>query len=163
MFSSPRHGPVAGHIMCVRKTRRDASHMPHQGSIVGAIVAATLLACCSCSPKDDLEQSQLVLTGSSTVASLASEIGKRFEQEHPRVRVDVQTGGSSRGVADTRRGLSDIGMVSRDLKPDERDLLHFTMASRSNCWRCRGVDLQIRPESSPRIVEFQIEPRGDRV
>jgi phosphate transport system substrate-binding protein len=71
---------------------------------------------------------RLILTGSSTVAPLAAEIGKEFEKEHPGVRVDVQTGGSSRGIADARRGLSDIGMVSRPLHEDEADLFHFTIA-----------------------------------
>jgi phosphate transport system substrate-binding protein len=69
-----------------------------------------------------------VLTGSSTVAPLANEIGKRFETLHPGVRIDVQTGGSSRGVADSRRHLADIGMVSRDLNPEEHDLHAFTIA-----------------------------------
>jgi len=63
-----------------------------------------------------------VITGSSTIAPLIAEFGKRFESESPGVRVDVQTGGSSRGVADVRRGLADIGMVSRALKPSEADL-----------------------------------------
>ncbi len=108
--------------------------MSHQGSIVGAIGAVTLLTCCSCSPKGDLAQNRLVLTGSSTVAPLASEIGKRFESLHPGVRVDVQTGGSSRGVADARRELADIGMVSRALKPEEEDdLLAFTIARDGIC------------------------------
>lgn len=71
---------------------------------------------------------RLVLTGSSTVAPLAAEIGKRFEQEHPGVRIDIQTGGSSRGIADARRGLADIGMVSRPLKDGEADLFAFTIA-----------------------------------
>lgn len=71
---------------------------------------------------------KLVLTGSSTVAPLAAEIAKRFESLHPDVRVDVQTGGSSRGVNDVRAQLSDIGMASRSLKPSESELLHFTIA-----------------------------------
>jgi len=66
------------------------------------------------SPKDDIEK--LVLTGSSTVAPLAAEIGKRFESLHPSVRIDIQTGGSSRGVNDARSGLASIGMASRALK-----------------------------------------------
>ncbi len=70
----------------------------------------------------------LMVTGSSTVAPLAAEIGKRYESLHPDVRVDVQTGGSSRGVNDARAGLADIGMVSRALKSSERDLLSFTIA-----------------------------------
>ncbi len=79
-------------------------------------------------PKVSHIPAQLLLTGSSTVAPLAAEIGKKFEKEHPGIRVDVQTGGSSRGIADTRRGLSDIGMVSRPLHEDEADLFAFTIA-----------------------------------
>lgn len=71
---------------------------------------------------------KLVLTGSSTIAPLALEIGKRFERLHPGVRVDVQTGGSSRGISDARAGLADIGMVSRALKPEEADLYGHTIA-----------------------------------
>lgn len=70
----------------------------------------------------------MVLTGSSTVAPLAAEIGKRFESGHPGVRVDVQTGGSSRGVTDARQGIANIGMVSRALKDDEKDLKAFSIA-----------------------------------
>lgn len=73
-------------------------------------------------------QGKLVLTGSSTVAPLAAEIGKRFESEHPGVRVDVQSGGSSRGISDARQGVADIGMVSRALKPEEKDLKAFSIA-----------------------------------
>lgn len=71
---------------------------------------------------------KLVLTGSSTIAPLASEIGKRFEKQNPGVRVDVQSGGSSRGTSDARSGLADIGMASRALKPEESDLKSFTIA-----------------------------------
>lgn len=70
----------------------------------------------------------IVLTGSSTVAPLAAEIGKRFEEKDPGVRVDVQTGGSSRGIADARSGIAHIGMVSRELKSQEQDLTAFTIA-----------------------------------
>lgn len=76
---------------------------------------------------------KLVLTGSSTVAPLAAEIGKRFESLYPNVRIDVQTGGSSRGVNDARSGLAEIGMASRPLKADEADLQSFTIALDGIC------------------------------
>lgn len=76
----------------------------------------------------DKLQGKLVLTGSSTVAPLAAEIGKRFESEHPNVRVDVQMGGSSRGIADARTGVANIGMVSRSLNEQEKDLQAFAIA-----------------------------------
>jgi len=71
---------------------------------------------------------KLVLTGSSTIAPLAAEIGKRFEKLNPGVRIDVQSGGSSRGVNDARAGLADIGMASRALNPQELDLKRYTIA-----------------------------------
>lgn len=70
----------------------------------------------------------ITLTGSSTVAPLASEMAKRYEKLHPGVRIDVQMGGSSRGINDARMGLADIGMVSRALKPSEQDLTAFLIA-----------------------------------
>lgn len=76
---------------------------------------------------------KVVLTGSSTIAPLAAEIGKRYESLHPGVRIDVQTGGSSRGVADARSGLADIGMVSRALNTDEADLHAFQIANDGVC------------------------------
>ena len=76
---------------------------------------------------------KLVITGASTLAPLIAEIGKRFESLHPTVRIDVQSGGSSRGVADARQGLADIGMVSRAMKEDERDLSAFPVARDGVC------------------------------
>lgn len=71
---------------------------------------------------------KLSLTGSSTVAPLALEIAKRFEQNNKGVRIDVQTGGSGRGLADARSGATDLGLVSRALKAEESDLQSFTIA-----------------------------------
>lgn len=84
-----------------------------------ALGAALLCALTAGHAADD---KKLVITGSSTVAPLVLEIAKRFEQKNPGVRVDVQTGGSSRGVNDARSGVADIGMVSRAMKADEKDL-----------------------------------------
>lgn len=86
------------------------------------------LAATSALPLHALAADRLVLTGSSTVAPLALEIAKRFEQRKPGVRVDVQSGGSSRGASDARKGLAQIGMVSRALNPDETDLTAHTIA-----------------------------------
>lgn len=84
---------------------------------------ATLLAALAILPGAQAAGGKLVLTGSSTIAPLALEIGKRFEAMNPGVRVDVQSGGSSRGVSDAMNGLADIGLVSRALKPDEAKTL----------------------------------------
>jgi len=85
------------------------------------------------STSDDNNLQKLVITGSSTIAPLMSDIAKRYEQLHPNLRIDVQAGGSSRGIADTRNGLANLGLVSRALKPSEQDLLAFTIARDGIC------------------------------
>lgn len=92
------------------------------------LTAVLASICLSCVQPGWAADDRLVLTGSSTVAPLALEIAKRFERNHADIRIDVQTGGSSRGINDARTGLADIGMVSRALKSTERDLTSFTIA-----------------------------------
>jgi len=91
---------------------------------------AALLLAHILTPKGAVFASQvkLVLTGSSSVAPLVNEIGKRFEKNNPGVRIDVQTGGSLRGVNDVRAGMADIGMISRALKAEETDFKSHTIA-----------------------------------
>lgn len=91
---------------------------------LAALAAVAVLSGCGKSGRQD----HLTLTGSSTIAPLAQELGKRFEQLHPGVRIDVQAGGSSRGVSDARSGAVDIGMASRALNADEADLKAFPVA-----------------------------------
>jgi len=84
-----------------------------------------LLALSGCGQSNTVK---LTLTGSSTIAPLVMELGRAFEKQQPGTRVDVQTGGSSRGIADIRAGISNIGMVSRSLKISEKDLFPHTIA-----------------------------------
>lgn len=60
-----------------------------------------------------------MVTGSSTIAPVVTDAAERYMAEHPDIRIEVQSGGSSRGVADAISGVADLGMVSRALKEDE--------------------------------------------
>lgn len=123
-----------------------ASHVP----LLFARIAA-LLCLLGAGAATYASTDKLVLTGSSTVAPLALEIGKRFERQNPGVRIDVQTGGSSRGIADARAGLADIGMVSRALKTEESDLLAHTIAM-------DGVSIIVHSANPlPSLTDRQIE------
>lgn len=88
-------------------------------------LASVLLLLAGCAPE---REQTITVSGSSTIAPLMAEIAKRFEAQHPGLRVDVQSGGSSRGIQDVRSGLAAIGMVSRALNPDESDLTPVTIA-----------------------------------
>lgn len=74
------------------------------------------------------DSSRLTITGSSTLAPVISDIGKAFEQANPGTRIDVQTGGSSRGIADARGGRADVGMISRAINDNENDLSAYPFA-----------------------------------
>lgn len=116
------------------KFRVDRSLVPVLIAILACVVSIS--GCETGSSRGDVSttsESTLVLTGSSTIAPLAAEIAKRYEAEHPGVRIDVQTGGSSRGISDTRQGLADIGMVSRALKEEENDLTSHLIARDGIC------------------------------
>lgn len=93
----------------------------------------TILVFSQCNGGDKAGEVKLTITGSSTVAPLVMDIATRFESENPGVRVDVQTGGSSRGIGDARSGLAEIGMASRALKGDESDLNAHRLAMDGVC------------------------------
>jgi phosphate transport system substrate-binding protein len=50
---------------------------------------------------------------------MAVKWGEEFEKSHPKVKVDIQAGGAGKGVADVLSGMVDLGMVSRDVRPEE--------------------------------------------
>ncbi|HTU93184.1 MAG TPA: phosphate ABC transporter substrate-binding protein [Gemmataceae bacterium] len=96
--------------------------IPTRGLLVCGLLMGSM--CAGCRPPEQKVRN-LVLTGSAGMMPLLRDLGKRFESDHAGVRVDVQAGGSSRGVSETQQGLADIGMVARSLKPDEA-MLHAT-------------------------------------
>lgn len=90
-----------------------------------ALAPATLSSSCGqeaarAYARDGVLRGRIEVTGSSTCAPLVAEVARRFEELHPDVRVEVQTGGSSRGIADAASGLADVGMSSRALTASER-------------------------------------------
>lgn len=45
--------------------------------------------------------------------------GDEFQKLHPDVRIDVSAGGAGKGIADVLSGVVDLGMVSREIRPEE--------------------------------------------
>lgn len=117
----PGTEPASAPDRAVRRGLRAAIPSLLLGAVGFAIAAG-------CSNATDSPDRTLAITGSSTVAPLVAEIARQYEDEHPGVRIDVQSGGSSRGLADVRNGLADIGMVSRALRGDERKLHAYPIA-----------------------------------
>ncbi len=71
---------------------------------------------------------KLIVAGSTSVQPLAEALAEEFMAKHPRVRIQVQGGGSSAGIAAAKSGVADLGTSSRELQPEERDLHEVQIA-----------------------------------
>ncbi|QGZ37857.1 phosphate transport system substrate-binding protein [Pseudoduganella flava] len=71
---------------------------------------------------------RLVIEGSTTMAPLIAAVARRFRQRHPEVTIEIVPTGSAAGIAAVRQGRATIGMVSRSLNDDERDLYGLPIA-----------------------------------
>lgn len=67
-------------------------------------------------------EGSVTLVGSTSVTPIAEVIGNAFMEENPNAKIEVQGVGSSAGIKATDDGSADIGMSSRELKDEEKDL-----------------------------------------
>lgn len=70
----------------------------------------------------------LVVAGSTSMQPFADHWAELYMNENPGWIVNIQGGGSSAGIQAAREGAADIGMSSRELRPEEKDLLEVIVA-----------------------------------
>lgn len=86
------------------------------------VLVGLLVACQSGTP---VPPDSEVLTGTITISGawalypLMVRWSEEFAQLHPDVQFDISAGGAGKGMADALAGVVDIGMVSRDIAPEE--------------------------------------------
>lgn len=86
------------------------------------VLVGLLVACQSGTPAPSDSE---VLTGTITISGawalypLMVRWSEEFAQVHPAVQFDISAGGAGKGMADALAGVVDIGMVSRDVVPEE--------------------------------------------
>jgi len=59
------------------------------------------------------------ISGAWALYPMMVKWAEEFNKKYPHIRIDISAGGAGKGVADALSNLVDIGMVSRDLKPEE--------------------------------------------
>lgn len=74
------------------------------------------------------ERADLTLAGSTSIQPFADKWAEVFMATHPDYGVNVQGGGSSAGIQACKSGACQIGMSSRELKQDEKDLVEIVVA-----------------------------------
>ncbi len=60
------------------------------------------------------------LSGAFALYPLANKWAEEFRKVHPDVRFNISAGGAGKGMADALGGAVDLGMVSRDIKDEEK-------------------------------------------
>lgn len=93
-----------------------------------AAALAALVAICLAGCRGPETGGGLTVAGSTSVQPIAELLADEYMVEHPDRVIYVQGGGSSAGVRAVQSGAAAIGMISRELKPDETGLQQFLLA-----------------------------------
>ncbi len=103
--------------------------------ILLALALLTTAASCGSSTSQSLASSKDKLQGTITVSGawalypLMVRWGEEFQKLHPGVRFDISAGGAGKGMADALANAVDIGMVSREVYPEEVEKGAFWVAT----------------------------------
>jgi len=83
-----------------------------------ALVIASIVAYNYLSGTAEVEGT-IKVSGAFALYPLMVRWAEEYQKLHPKVRIEVSAGGAGKGMADALAGLVDIGMVSRDIYPEE--------------------------------------------
>jgi phosphate transport system substrate-binding protein len=90
--------------------------MSRSHRVLGCLAAVLLLL--SCGPRAP-EQAALHVSGAWALYPLMVQWAQAYQKVDPSLRIDVSAGGAGKGIADTLGGLVELGMVSREISPEE--------------------------------------------
>jgi phosphate transport system substrate-binding protein len=87
------------------------------------LIVAALAGCGRDKPQAGPEASRLKgtvrVSGAWALYPMMARWAEEFTKIHPQIRIDVSAGGAGKGAADALAGLTDIGMVSREINIEE--------------------------------------------
>src|SRR4030042_5873752 len=93
-----------------------------------ALVPLALSVAFSPSCRGGRSQTDMTLAGSTSIQPFADKWAEVFMEKRPGLGVNVQGGGSSAGIQACKSGVCEIGMSSRELKGDEKNLYEIVVA-----------------------------------
>ncbi len=62
---------------------------------------------------------QISISGAFALYPMTIKWAEEFRKLHPGVRIDISAGGAGKGIADVLSNMVEIGMVSREIYPEE--------------------------------------------
>ncbi len=104
-------------------------------SVVILTLSMSMMSACSRAPG-----SAMIVAGSTSVQPYAEVLAEEFMVLNPDTEIDIQGGGSSAGITAAQTHSADIGMSSRAMKEEEKDLWSIEIAR-------DGLVLIVNPEN----------------
>ncbi|MDE7374551.1 MAG: substrate-binding domain-containing protein, partial [Odoribacter sp.] len=71
---------------------------------------------------------EIQLSGAFALYPMVVKWAEEFRRIHPKVRIDISAGGAGKGITDALAKVVDLGMVSRDIYPQELEKGAFPIA-----------------------------------
>lgn len=78
--------------------------------------------------KTEAISGSITVVGSDSMQTVVGMLQEAFEEKNPDATVNVQGGGSGASFEPVRNGVAQLGLVSRELKDDEKDLKQVEIA-----------------------------------
>jgi phosphate transport system substrate-binding protein len=75
-----------------------------------------------------VQSGSLSISGAFALYPLAVKWADEYKKTHPGIRIDISAGGAGKGITDVLSSVTDIGLVSRDLTPEETKKGAFPIA-----------------------------------
>jgi phosphate transport system substrate-binding protein len=88
-------------------------------------LVAIIFSVFSCSRN---QSDSVIIAGSTSIEPFAERLVEVYNQKHKDAKFNVQGGGSSAGIKTVENGVCNIGMSSRELKPEEKGLNEIIIA-----------------------------------
>jgi phosphate transport system substrate-binding protein len=88
----------------------------------GALIVPLLAACGgqpAAQPQAGELQGTITASGAFALYPMMVKWGEEYQKLHPGVQFDISAGGAGKGMTDALGGQVDMGMVSREIKPEE--------------------------------------------
>ena len=109
---------------------------------LAALLCVIFLAGCGKGRSGEMFEGRRIINiaGSTSVMPFTEKLAEHFMVENPNFIVNVQAGGSTAGIQACMNKTVDIGMSSRELKPDEKSLSEITIC-------LDGIAIAVHPDN----------------
>jgi len=87
-------------------------------AVLVSLLLLTFVSACGQVPGEGAK-STITVSGAWALYPMVVRWAEEYQKSNPSVLIDVSAGGAGKGIADTLSDAADIGMVSRDLSPEE--------------------------------------------